>query len=111
MPRNVIISSLLLFAGHAMSVRQGEDATPPSSVAKFPVFKKEHQKRPIMNGRPVENHGLPVHLFHPAFSRFQHTLNNLNVDLTPDDYIKAHRYISMSAALYAAPFRFNRRQE
>jgi hypothetical protein len=66
---------------------------------KFPTFKKE-QKWPIMNGHPVENHGLLVHLFYPEFSWFQHTLANPNVNLTADDYIKAHQYISASAVLY-----------
>jgi hypothetical protein len=51
-----------------------------------------------MNGRP--NHGLPVHLFHPAFSHFQHTLTDPNINLTADDYIRTHKYMSVSAALY-----------
>lgn len=51
-----------------------------------------------MNGRP--NHGLPVHLFHPAFSHFQHTLADPNINLTADDYIRTHKYMSVSAALY-----------
>src|ERR1700727_2045411 len=54
-----------------------------------------------MNGHRVENHGLPIHLFHPAFSWFQHTLANPNVNLTANDYMKAHQYISVLAALYA----------
>jgi hypothetical protein len=53
-----------------------------------------------MNGRPAENHGLPVHLFHPAFSLFQHTLADLNIDLSSNDYANAHAYMSASAALY-----------
>jgi len=64
------------------------------------VFKKEQEKWPILNGRPVENHGPPVHLFHPVFSQFQHTFTNLNLSLTTVDYSKANRYIYASAALY-----------
>lgn len=51
-----------------------------------------------MNGRP--HHGLPVHLFHPAFSQFQHTLADPNINLTADDYINTHKYMSVSAELY-----------
>jgi hypothetical protein len=83
-----------------MSVQQGKEALAPSSASKFPAFKNEQQKRPIMNGRPMENHGLPVHLFHPVFSRFQHTLADHNVVLTADDYAETHEYISVSAELY-----------
>jgi hypothetical protein len=67
---------------------------------KFPAFKNEQQKRPIMNGHPMENHGLPVHLFHPAFSQFQHTLADRNIVLTTANYAETHEYISVSAELY-----------
>jgi hypothetical protein len=83
-----------------MSVQQGKDALAPSSASKFPAFKNGQHKRPIMNGRPMENHGLPVHLFHPAFSRFQNTLADRNVVLTAADYTETHKYISVSAELY-----------
>ncbi len=53
-----------------------------------------------MNGRPAENHGLPVHLFHPAFSLFQRTLADPSIELSSKDYAIAHGYISASAALY-----------
>jgi hypothetical protein len=53
-----------------------------------------------MNGRPAENHGLPVHLFHPAFSLFQRTLADPDIDLSSDDYAIAHTYMSASAAIY-----------
>ena len=51
-----------------------------------------------MNGRPAENHGLPVHLFHPAF---QHTLADSNIDISSNDYANAHAYMSASAELYS----------
>lgn len=53
-----------------------------------------------MNGRPMENHGLPVHLFHPAFSHFQRTLVDPNINLSADDYSRAHTYMRVSAPLY-----------
>ena len=55
-----------------------------------------------MNGRPLEKHGLPVHLFHRAFSHFQHTLTDPSLSLTADDYRNAHEYITVSAAHYAS---------
>jgi hypothetical protein len=48
----------------------------------------------------MENHGLPVHLFHPAFSHFQHTLADPNINLTADNYIRTHKYMSVSTVLY-----------
>lgn len=53
-----------------------------------------------MNGRPMENCELPVHLFHPAFSHFQRTLVDPNINLTADDYSRAYKYMCVSAALY-----------
>ncbi|KAF8327078.1 hypothetical protein F5887DRAFT_178051 [Amanita rubescens] len=85
---------------HARSVQQGKDAVAPSSGAKIPLFKHEQEKRPVMNGRPAENHGLPVHLFHPVFSLFQRTLADPDIDLSSDDYAIAHTYMSASAAIY-----------
>jgi hypothetical protein len=48
----------------------------------------------------MENHGLPVHLFNPAFSHFRRTLVDPNINLTADDYSRAHKYMCVSAALY-----------
>ncbi len=53
-----------------------------------------------MNGRPAENCGLPIHLFHPAFFLFQRTLTDPDIDLSSNDYTAAHKYMSASAALY-----------
>ena len=95
-----IMASSFLFAGHASSVQQGKDAPAPSIAAKTTTFKEEQEKRPIFNGRPFENHGLPVHLFHPAFSQFQRTRDDPSLNLTAKDYHNAHQYITLSAALY-----------
>lgn len=88
------------FAEHATSVQNGINAPPPSSGAQLPAFKHEQEVRPVMNGRPMENCGLPVHLFHPAFSHFQRTLVDPNIELTADDYSRAYKYMRVSAALY-----------
>ncbi|KAK2467220.1 hypothetical protein APHAL10511_000769 [Amanita phalloides] len=80
--------------------QKGIYAPPPSSGAKFPAFKHEQEAQPIMNGHPMENHGLPVHLFNPAFSHFQRTLIDPNINLTADDYSRAYKYIHVSATLY-----------
>jgi hypothetical protein len=83
-----------------LSVQQGKDAPSPSSASKISAFNNEQAKRPIMNGRPIEKHGLPVHLFHPAFTRFQETFSDRNVVLNADDCAKAHTYLDVSAELY-----------
>lgn len=45
-------------------------APPPSSVAPLQAFGNEQEKRPVLNGRPLYNSGLPVGLFHPVFNSF-----------------------------------------
>src|SRR5882762_5942271 len=100
------MASSFLFVGHEISVQQGKAALSPSIGARASDFEKEQEKRPIMNGRPLEKHGLPVHLFHRAFSHFQHTLTDFSLSLTTDDYRNAHEYISVSAALYASKQRW-----
>jgi hypothetical protein len=37
----------------------------------MPAFQIEQNKRPVLNGRPSYNYGLPVGLFHPIFDSFQ----------------------------------------
>src|SRR5579863_10104607 len=45
-------------------------ALAPPSAAPLPAFRKEQEKRPVLNGRPHYNSGLPVGLFHPVFNSF-----------------------------------------
>lgn len=57
-------------------IEAGRTAPPPSSAAVMPVFKEQQQKKPVLNGRPHQNFGLPVGLFHPVFNAFQATMQN-----------------------------------
>jgi len=97
-----MMAGSLLFSGHEMSVQQGKDALSPSHGATALAFPKEQKEWPIMNGRPLELHGPPIHLFHQAFSDFQHTFTHPSLNLTANDYGNAHRYILVSAELYAS---------
>jgi hypothetical protein len=36
----------------------------------MPSFQREQRERPVLNGRPYHNAGLPVGLFHPVFNAF-----------------------------------------
>jgi hypothetical protein len=92
--------SYIFCVGRTISVRQGRDAPAPSSAAKLPTLKTEQERRPVMNGRPAGNSGLPVHLFNPAFSQFQLALTDPTLILTADDYRNAHKYIKLSSDLY-----------
>ncbi|KAG6836950.1 hypothetical protein H0H93_000590, partial [Arthromyces matolae] len=51
-------------------VERARMAPAPSSAAAIPAFAIEQEKRPVLNGRPYENYGLPVGLFHPVFNTF-----------------------------------------
>ncbi|KAI0294704.1 hypothetical protein B0F90DRAFT_1820992 [Multifurca ochricompacta] len=43
----------------------------PSSGAKMPFFIQEQKNRPLLNGRPINQFGPPIGLFHPVFNSFQ----------------------------------------
>ncbi|KAI5121423.1 hypothetical protein M0805_006186 [Coniferiporia weirii] len=55
----------------AQDVEIARTAIPPSSAAAIPAFLKEQEKRPVLNGRPCNNYGPPIGLFHPIFDSFQ----------------------------------------
>ncbi|KAG6848911.1 hypothetical protein H0H93_012907 [Arthromyces matolae] len=52
-------------------VEKARMALAPSSAARMPAFMTEQKKRPVLNGRPLRNHGPPVGLFHPVFNTFR----------------------------------------
>ncbi|KAI5122482.1 hypothetical protein M0805_001392 [Coniferiporia weirii] len=55
----------------ARDVEMAQRAPTPSSAAAMPTFLKQQTRRPVLNGRPYNNYGLPVGLFHPVFDSFQ----------------------------------------
>ena len=80
-------------------MQQGKQAAPPSSAARVTMFADEQEKRPIMNGRPFRCNGLPVHLFHPAFSTFVQNFNGRD-RMTAAEYSTAYQFNVASSQLY-----------
>jgi hypothetical protein len=84
----------------SISIQQGQIAPSPSSAAKMPALIIEQERRPVCNGRPADNCGLPVYIFHPAFAEFLLELTNPSLILTADDYRKTQEYITLSSSFY-----------
>ncbi|KAH9159154.1 hypothetical protein EDB89DRAFT_1866142, partial [Lactarius sanguifluus] len=76
-------------------------APSPSTTAVLNAFIVEQETRPVWNGHPPVNHGIPVHLYHPSFARFLHVISdNTAINLKPGDYKAAQSFIHTSAVLY-----------
>ena len=46
-------------------------APSPPEAAAMPIFIRQQEKWPVLNGRPYNNCGPPIQLFHPVFSSFE----------------------------------------
>ncbi|KAG6836982.1 hypothetical protein H0H93_016935 [Arthromyces matolae] len=75
-------------------------APPPSSAASMPVFRTEQQKRPVLNGRPFENSGPPVGLFHPVFNNFRAMMDEEPFYSDAATYSAAMDLVQKSAYIY-----------
>ncbi|KAG6892706.1 hypothetical protein C0992_012880, partial [Termitomyces sp. T32_za158] len=66
-------------------------ALAPSSAAAMPDFVGQQKKKPVLNGRPLHNFGLPIGLFHPVF-------NSLHSDIRSKEsiYLDTEIYYSVS---------------
>jgi hypothetical protein len=71
-------------------------APAPSSAAPLPAFLHEQEKRPVLNGRPLYNSGLPVGLFHPVFNSFHAAMRS------PERFKADAKTYSLVRALFAA---------
>ncbi|XP_006457422.1 hypothetical protein AGABI2DRAFT_79655 [Agaricus bisporus var. bisporus H97] len=61
--------------GRLQVFRDAEKEPSPSKGAYVTSFLKHQEKNPIYNGRPAENFGVPVGLYHDAFNTFHTHLN------------------------------------
>lgn len=66
------------------------------------VFLREQGKRPIWNGRPSTNRGIPIQLYHPSFANFLRVIreDTGEIDLKPEDYSATHSLFHSFAMLY-----------
>ncbi|KAH9066533.1 hypothetical protein EDB87DRAFT_1586638 [Lactarius vividus] len=58
-----------LEAAQRTVVEATQTVPPPSSSAVFQNFIGEQKRRPIWNGRPPTNCGIPIQLYHPSFAK------------------------------------------
>ena len=77
-------------------------APSPESAAAFNRFVREQERRPIWNGRPSMNRGIPIQLYHPSFAKFLRVTrkDTGEINLTPADYSATHSLFHSSAMLY-----------
>ncbi|TFK59592.1 hypothetical protein BDN72DRAFT_883895 [Pluteus cervinus] len=57
-------------------IEAARKAPRPSSAAVVGDFIDEQNKRPVLNGRPFNNFGPPIGLFHPVFNSFRAALTS-----------------------------------
>jgi hypothetical protein len=78
------------------------NAPSPSSGAILNAFINEQEKRPLWNGRPSTNRGIPIQLYHPTFAKFMRTTSDDTVDikLDPEGYSAVHSLFHKSAVIY-----------
>ncbi|KZP17845.1 hypothetical protein FIBSPDRAFT_746358 [Athelia psychrophila] len=54
----------------------------------------------ILNGRPLQNHGLPIELYHPVFDKFRTDANETTLKISPEDYKDVVSLCVQAAELY-----------
>ncbi|KAH9055212.1 hypothetical protein EDB87DRAFT_1580049 [Lactarius vividus] len=98
----VQLEAALDFPAQASVVSKAKGAPPPSSIAVFPRFYTEQERRPIWNGRPSTNCGIPIQLYHRAFADFLRIARGdiVDIDLKPEVYSATHSLFHSSAAFY-----------
>lgn len=86
-----------------LQVFQDADKEPsPSKGAYVKLFRKLQEKNPIYNGRPAENSGVPVGLYHDAFNTFQAHLDRRDLPRSPSIFYKnVAKILDCFADIYA----------
>ncbi|KAF5363522.1 hypothetical protein D9756_000153 [Leucocoprinus leucothites] len=77
-------------------IKAARAALPPSSAAALPAYQNAQEKRPVLNGRPHHNSGLPVGLFHPVFNSFHAAIRS------PEPFYADAKTYSLLRALFKA---------
>ncbi|KAI5117971.1 hypothetical protein M0805_004905 [Coniferiporia weirii] len=84
----------------ARDVEMTRKAHRPSFAAPMPAFMMEQKSRPVLNGRPCVNFGLPVGLFHPIFDSFQAAMKDDRTHPDPETYTLVRELFKASAEIY-----------
>jgi hypothetical protein len=83
-------------------IKDSSKAPTPSQAAVLNAFRNEQETRPIWNGRPSGNRGIPIELYHRSFGRFLRAVTDesVEIELTAEDYSAVHSLFAKSAQLY-----------
>jgi hypothetical protein len=96
-----------LNCGHNLAqervIQDSSTAPTPSQAAILNTFRNEQAKRPIWNGRPSTNRGIPIQLYHPSFGKFLRAVgdDSVEIELEAEDYSAVHSLFHTSAILHS----------
>lgn len=76
-------------------------AKAPSSAAQLRTLGKEQTQNPVLNGRPLDNRGQSIFLYHPIFDRYQKILGDREWTPTAKNYQTTQVLVNSSADLYS----------
>ena len=86
-------------SAHRTAIRLGLNTASPSSAPKVGVIAEQQEQFPFFNGRPPENRGFDVRLFHPAFENFSRRCHGAE-ELASNGAAAVHRFLVCSADYY-----------
>ena len=98
----MIVSLLIWSLGQKRMMSAPRNLLPSSSsvvARKFPAMQADSEMR-ILNGRPLQNHGLPIELYHPIFDKFRTDANEMTLEISPEDYKDVARLCVKAAEIY-----------
>ncbi|OBZ65574.1 hypothetical protein A0H81_14458 [Grifola frondosa] len=85
---------------HILAVKRGVLAREPSSAAQYVHLLSEQQKGPIKNGRPADQSGLPLAIYHPVFAKFKDLCADQNIRPSASENALAHQLFAVAASIY-----------
>ncbi|OBZ65583.1 hypothetical protein A0H81_14490 [Grifola frondosa] len=83
------------------AVEQGILARDPSGAAYYVNLSSEQHKCPIKNGRPVDQIGPPLAIYHPVFAKFKDLSANQKIKPSATEYALAHELLAIAAYIHS----------
>jgi hypothetical protein len=60
----------------------------------------EQRDRPIANGRPNDEIGPPIYLYHPVFLEFHSKVQEMSVEIPADFQLKVYSFLTKASVIY-----------
>ncbi|OBZ65584.1 hypothetical protein A0H81_14491 [Grifola frondosa] len=83
------------------AVEQGVLAKDPSSAAQYMHLSSEQHKYPIKNGRPVDQIGPPLAIYHPVFAKFKGLSTDQKIKPSATEYALVHELLAIAAYIHS----------